>query len=120
MSSGWTRYPTASSKVHRNVGWKRLRRRALIRDRHECQIRDPKVCTGTADAVDLIIPFHRGGIVTLDNCQAVCLACHRLKTAREAAQAKRDRRRRKPPMHPADVLGGAAIPPSVAALRRLA
>jgi 5-methylcytosine-specific restriction enzyme A len=114
MSRGdWTRYPTASGTFHRTAQWKRLRKLALARDHRECQMRGPR-CTGTADTVDLIIPWHRGGVPELFNVQSACRSCHQLKTAAEAtaaATAKRNRIRRKP-VHPADLsrVGGYPLP----------
>lgn len=107
MSSRWNQYPSPSADYHRGAHWKRLRGMALRRDNHECQIRVIGVCTGTASCVDLIAPYHLGGQPVLDNVQSACAPCHRLKTAREASQAaaaKRGRARRRPPIHPSDVM----------------
>ena len=106
MTSGWTQYPTASSALHRTARWKRLRKLALLRDRYECQIREPRVCTGTATTVDLIVPYHRGGVPELANVQSACTACHRVKTAGEASAAAATKRARvrRHPLHPADLL----------------
>lgn len=113
--SGWQRAgkPTASSNVTRGYQWQRTRRRILRRDDHECQIRGPR-CAVDATEVDKIVPISLGGSDTDDdNLRAVCVPCHRAKTAREAAAAgaaARERRSRKRPprTHPSDVLLGDA------------
>ncbi|MEB4208747.1 HNH endonuclease signature motif containing protein [Mycobacterium sp. 94-17] len=113
--SGWQRQgkPTASSQVARTYQWQRTRRRILRRDDGECQIRGPR-CLVDATEVDKITPISLGGCDTdEDNLRAVCVPCHRSKTAREAAAAgvaARARRsgKRPPRTHPSDVLLGDA------------
>ena len=62
--------------------WRRLRRRALIRDAYTCQ-----VCgrIGARLEVDHIEPLHRRPDLAyvLANLQAICKPCHHRKTAGE-------------------------------------
>ena len=36
--------------------------------------------------MDHVVPLHAGGSDTDDNCQVLCIGCHRTKTARDAVQ----------------------------------
>ena len=104
MRSGWSTRPSKSSGHTGSAAWKRVRREVLVRDGHECQLRGPR-CTFDADHVDHIVPVSRGGTDDPENLQAVCLTCHAGKTASEAVHGRASRRRRRPPpVHPADVL----------------
>ncbi|WP_201408419.1 HNH endonuclease [Mycobacterium paraintracellulare] len=113
--SGWQRAgkPTASAQVTRGYQWQRTRRRILRRDDWECQIRGPR-CLGDASEVDKIVPISLGGSDTDDeNLRAVCVPCHRSKTAREAAAASAAARaqrigKRRTRTHPSDALLGGA------------
>jgi 5-methylcytosine-specific restriction protein A len=68
--------------------WDKLRLRILARDRHLCQpCLDAGVVT-PAREVDHITPKAAGGTDAEDNLAAICIACHREKTAREAAEAQ--------------------------------
>jgi 5-methylcytosine-specific restriction protein A len=64
--------------------WQQLRESILSRDCHLCQ-----VCKA-ADArhVDHITPKAKGGTDDPDNLQAICEACHTVKTDREAAEGQ--------------------------------
>ncbi|WP_331713400.1 HNH endonuclease [Nocardia terpenica] len=46
------------------------------------------MCVGRATEVDHIVNFARHGSDEIDNLQAVCAPCHRVKTARESAEAR--------------------------------
>jgi 5-methylcytosine-specific restriction endonuclease McrA len=59
----------------------------LERDHWRCQLKYPP-CTGKATEADHITPDTQGGALTLDNGQATCVACHRVKTAIEANNAQ--------------------------------
>ena len=69
-------------------GHRARRERVLKRDRHQCQLRYPGVCTGTATIVDHIVALGLGGADTDEACQAVCEPCHRQKTSREGHLAR--------------------------------
>ncbi|MGW4240922.1 HNH endonuclease [Nocardia sp. NPDC004722] len=59
----------------------------LERDEFLCQLRLP-VCVGTATEVDHILNFASQGSDQLENLQAVCGPCHKVKTADESAAAR--------------------------------
>ena len=104
MTSGWSTRRSASSRHTDTAAWKRVRRKVLVRDGYECQLRGPR-CTFDAEHVDHIIPVSRGGSDDPSNLQAVCLTCHAGKTASEAVHGRANRRRKRPPpTHPADLL----------------
>lgn len=74
-----------STTAHR-----RRRTRVFKRDGHSCQLRYPDVCTGQAEELDHIDNVAAGGIDDDDsNAQAVCVPCHKVKIAREAAAGRR-------------------------------
>jgi 5-methylcytosine-specific restriction protein A len=102
MASNWTNYPSKSSGRCSRSEWQHIRAKVLQRDERQCQLRLPG-CLIDGDQVDHVRPVSLGGVDQVDNCQCVCQPCHRQKTAREAA-AGRNRRKRKPPRHPADLL----------------
>lgn len=63
--------------------WRRKRAAILIRDEYTCQ----KCQLVTLDLeVDHIVNVAKGGTDDEDNLQALCVACHKAKTAVEAAQ----------------------------------
>lgn len=76
MSYGWTGHHTATPPA--------TRRAALNRDQHTC-----RHCGAPATEVDHIINLAQGGTHHLDNLQALCTPCHRIKTEQEALQARR-------------------------------
>lgn len=102
----WTTNPSPSSQHLQGAAWDRLRRRILKRDNRECQLGGPN-CLETASQVDHVVPISQGGTDDEDNLASACRQCHMEKSSREAvaARAKRTRRRRRP-IHPADVLSG--------------
>ncbi len=102
MTSNWTKYQSESSKRCSRAEWQRIRTKVLQRDERRCQLR-LRGCRIDGNQVDHILSIGRGGADDMDNCECVCAPCHAKKTAREAA-AGRNRRKRKPPRHPADAL----------------
>ncbi|WP_372907157.1 HNH endonuclease [Saccharopolyspora indica] len=79
--------------------WASLRKSALSRDNHRCQIRGPR-CEGRATEVDHI---KAGDDHRLVNLQSVCTTCHKSKSSQEGHQARaalRAARFRKKPAHP--------------------
>lgn len=61
--------------------WRRRRAEILLRDQYTC-----KVCDLTTNQleVDHIVNLAQGGSDDDDNLQAICIPCHKAKTAREA------------------------------------
>lgn len=61
----------------RRKAWEEVRKRVLARDRYECQIRLPTICTGVANTVDHIRPLAEGGH-ELDerNLRGACHSCN--------------------------------------------
>lgn len=102
--TAWRGKRTASSAITNTAEWKRLRRKVLERDGHQCQTRGP-YCTGHATQVDHIINTAAGGApFDPNNCVAICAPCNARKAAQEAASARRARPRptnkRPPERHP--------------------
>lgn len=98
----WTNGPSrTSSSAHR--AWAAA---VMRRDRGLCHIRGPR-CTTSATEADHILPVARGGDpLDVANGQAVCHACHQVKTNAEAAEGRRlaavtrPKARRAPETHP--------------------
>ncbi|PKH12613.1 HNH endonuclease [Pseudomonas sp. 43NM1] len=61
--------------------WRRRRATILLRDHYTC-----RVCGLITDQleVDHIVNLAQGGSDDDDNLQAICIPCHKVKTAREA------------------------------------
>ncbi|PZU37047.1 MAG: HNH endonuclease [Microbacterium sp.] len=94
--AGWQ----SNSRGPRSRGFPEAVRLAiLLRDRHQCQLAY-RGCTGAATDADHIIPVCEGGDDEMSNGQAVCPACHKIKTQAEATRARRRRTRRPTPRHP--------------------
>lgn len=70
--------------------WGAIRTEVLRRDHRLCRLGYPG-CTHTATEVDHVIANDDD---SLSNLQSVCGACHKQKTARESAQARRVARAR--------------------------
>ena len=80
--SGWN---SGSAPRTSTAGHKAWRTAVLARDKGACQIRGPR-CTGRATIADHIVNMAAGGAeYDVDNGQAVCATCHKVKTQREAA-----------------------------------
>lgn len=77
-----------------------VRQQIMERDGWRCQINGP-TCNGKATQADHRIPHAEGGSDDIANGQAVCAACHDVKTRQERMRgvAKRSRKRR-PMQHP--------------------
>ncbi len=60
--------------------WRRKRERVLLRDGYICQ-----VCGRVTRQLEMdhIVPMSQGGSEDEDNLRAICVACHRIKTAKE-------------------------------------
>ena len=96
----WQASPrTTSSRLTATTAGKRARLEALTRDHYTCQLAIPGTCTVVATQADHVIPLAAGGTSSVDNLQAVCEACHQVKTAQDAARG-RPATRRPPTAHP--------------------
>lgn len=82
-SGKWAGRGTAAERGYGSL-WGKIRKVAIARDSGLCQpcIRSGKVTQ--AKEVDHITPKCQGGTDDLDNLQAICVPCHKEKTAREA------------------------------------
>lgn len=89
----WSRPPPANLYAYRSR-WASTRKQVLERDAHQCQLRYPGICIGTAREVDHIIQPAAGGTEELENLRAVCRPCHARRTGRQGALAKQRRARR--------------------------
>ena len=89
-SVGWRDDRLRGTSAQRGYGadWRRLRGEVLLRDKGLCQpcLRNGRVTA--AREVDHIKPKASGGTDDADNLQAICLPCHRTKTARESRGVK--------------------------------
>lgn len=65
------------------ASWDRARERILTRDGGLCQPCLHRGLVTVAREVDHVVPKARGGSDADDNLQAICVACHRAKTAVE-------------------------------------
>ncbi|ART68832.1 hypothetical protein BTO20_09755 [Mycobacterium dioxanotrophicus] len=82
---GWRRGGTTRT----NTTEDRARRdRVLQRAGHQCRIRYPDVCIGTASCCDHIVALTEHGDDSDENCQAACAPCHRRKTSLEGHRAR--------------------------------
>lgn len=84
---GWQPDSQRGNRHQRGYGtaWERLRRDVLHRDCGLCQPCLQRGHTTIASQVDHITPKAYGGTDHPDNLQAICLACHRQKTALESS-----------------------------------
>ncbi len=78
------------SRHERGYGsqWDRLRASVMARDAGLCVPCRVMGRASPARAVDHVVPKSQGGTDELDNLQAICIDCHREKTARESAQGR--------------------------------
>ena len=63
--------------------WKRIRKRALVRDNYLCQDCLSRNILTNATDVDHILNKKRGGTDAIDNLQSLCNPCHKAKTIEE-------------------------------------
>ncbi|MET8684835.1 HNH endonuclease signature motif containing protein [Streptomyces sp. NPDC004732] len=75
--------------INRPIAWKRA---AGLCQHHRYDIDAP--CLAPGAAVDHIRPHHLGGTSDLQNLQILCKFHHDQKSAQEAADAKREKRRK--------------------------
>lgn len=68
--------------------WTKLRHRIMQRDCGLCQPCRQAGRVSQAKQVDHIVPKSNGGTDSEDNLQAICTACHKAKTGREAARGR--------------------------------
>lgn len=75
--------PRVGTTTERGYGadWQRARVRALQRDRGLCVACLQAGRVTPAREVDHIVPLVKGGTHAVDNLQALCIPCHRDKTA---------------------------------------
>lgn len=83
--SGWKEWTKGKSASQRGygAGWRKRRLRVLLRDEYLCQ---PCLKVGRlteANQVDHILNKADGGADDDLNLQAICVECHKRKTARE-------------------------------------
>ena len=85
----WRGQRTASSRAT-SWDWEPIRDRVLQRDGHQCRIRYPGICIGTATVVDKEIPAARRPDLAHDerNLRAACAPCndHKARTEDRGAQ----------------------------------
>jgi len=87
-SGGWKGQRGTSTERGYGTAWRKLRDRAMRRDKWLCQpcLREGRVTPATEG--DHIEPKSKGGKDVLDNVQAICTSCHKAKTDKEAAEAQ--------------------------------
>ncbi|ECC6921930.1 HNH endonuclease [Salmonella enterica] len=83
--TGWESQRAGRTNKQRGYGytWTLLRERIMQRDNFICQPCRQQGIATPATAVDHIKPKAHGGTDDDSNLQAICEACHRMKTARE-------------------------------------
>lgn len=78
----------SSSERGYGATWQKMRIRVMQRDSGLCQSCLAAGRVIVATEVDHIIPKFEGGTDADDNLQAICVACHKAKTAAESLRAK--------------------------------
>lgn len=63
--------------------WRRLRAQILLRDLYTCR-HCGRVCADSDLVADHIVNLAQGGADSPDNLQALCTACHKIKTLAES------------------------------------
>lgn len=83
------------SRHQRGYGsrWERVRSRVLYRDAHLCQACARAGLVKRATHVDHVLNKASGGGDDYENLEAICVDCHKSKTAQEGAEASRRARR---------------------------
>ncbi|WP_325630041.1 HNH endonuclease [Methanospirillum sp.] len=77
----WLETEPASVRGSRPPFWNLIRRQALERDGHQCQI-----CGNTAElSVHHIVPLSEGGDSTLHNLRVLCHSCHQKEHGRHTS-----------------------------------
>jgi len=88
-SGGWKDRQGTRQERGYGADWQAVRSAVIARDMGLCK---PCYRAGRVtpfDAVDHIVPKSEGGENTVENAECVCRACHKRKTAREAAAGRR-------------------------------
>ena len=82
---GWKRHQAGKTSTERGYGaeWRKLRARVLSRDKGLCQVCLKSGKYTPAKEVDHIVPKSQGGTDDINQLQAICVSCHRAKTASE-------------------------------------
>ena len=90
LAVGWSK-PERGTAEQRGYGshWRKKRATVLERDRHLCRCESCKGQRLPASEVDHILPKKRGGSDDLSNLRAMNSGCHKLKTQKESAAARR-------------------------------
>lgn len=83
---GWKPDAIRGSRHQRGYGWdwEKTVKRILDRDENLCQPCLKAGRTSLGNQVDHIVPKAQGGGDNDENLQAICTACHRVKTQRES------------------------------------
>lgn len=84
-AKGWERPVIAPTTTQRGYGWdwQQLRKQILKRDEGLCQPCEKRGRFTLARDVDHIVSKANGGTDDPSNLQAICLPCHKAKTAAE-------------------------------------
>lgn len=92
-SGGWK--DRTGTRQERGYGkdWQAVRQAVIARDMALCQPCLSRGIPTPFDQVDHIAPKEEGGENTMDNAQCICRACHKRKTAQEAARGRARARR---------------------------
>ncbi|MEH7827119.1 HNH endonuclease [Gemmobacter denitrificans] len=69
--------------------WQAIRQAVIARDLAMCQPCRRQGRVTAFDEVDHITPLSQGGENSAGNAECICRPCHKRKTSREAAQARR-------------------------------
>ena len=88
ITHGWHHIKTSTQRGY-GYAWTKLRRSVLMRDSFLCQtcMRAGRYIQGRE--VDHIRPKSQGGGDNMDNLECICVSCHKTKTHKEAANARR-------------------------------
>lgn len=86
--TGWQHDRRSRHERGYGSAWTKLRDIVMRRDAYLCQPCKRTDRLTQAKQVDHIVPKFEGGTDDLDNLQAICLACHAVKTDTESARAQ--------------------------------
>lgn len=88
-ASNWTRTVSRHKRGY-DSAYDRMRARVL-EEEPICRPCDAQGLVTASVTADHIVPLAEGGTGDRGNMQGICAACHRAKTAREAARARKRR-----------------------------
>ena len=88
-SGGWKDRRGTRQERGYGADWQAVRQAVIARDMGLCQPCQREGRVTPFAEVDHITPKHQGGENTVANAECVCKPCHRRKTAREGAKARR-------------------------------